>query len=482
MQNRKAIIGTAAMAGANALRLVLQFLVFPIVAKLLGPEAYGTVALAAPFIFFLVLFGDLGLAPALVRAENVTREFASTVFWSSIAMGAALALLVAMAAYPLGYLLGQPEISPILLGFCPLFLLMTAAVVPSAILQRSRKFKSAAAIDVVTGFAGIGAALFGAASGWGAWSLVAQQIVFWVCRLGLMLAVSGFRPLPVFQYPLIKPSIGFGAGVVGSSVIAFFTANLHNVFIGTFLGTAPLGFYAISFQIVSMPAQVLGAIHYSLFPAISAAHGSGKNTADVYLNAAQAVLLIGAPVMVGLALTADQLVALLLGDKWASVATLIRLLAPFGFLQALSVVNTSLLLGIGQSGLEFRMASLRAAFVAAGIVTGLHWGAEGVAACVSIGYTAATLLYMRAALRAGGIPARSLLRLAGAPVAACAALVLGVSAFRAATLDQLMLLPSLSISITIGVIIYCSVIGMAFPSLIGAVVLRIKGPAAKPLA
>ena len=53
------------MAGANALRVALQFLVFPIIAKLLGPEAYGTVALAAPFVFFLLLFGDLGLARRL---------------------------------------------------------------------------------------------------------------------------------------------------------------------------------------------------------------------------------------------------------------------------------------------------------------------------------------------------------------------------------------------------------------------------------
>ena len=57
------------------MRVALQFLVFPIIAKLLGPEAYGTVALAAPFVFFLLLFGDLGLAPALVRAKEVTREF-----------------------------------------------------------------------------------------------------------------------------------------------------------------------------------------------------------------------------------------------------------------------------------------------------------------------------------------------------------------------------------------------------------------------
>ncbi len=464
MTKHKAVIGTVAMAGANALRVALQFLVFPIIAKLLGPQAYGVVALASPFVFFLLLFGDLGLAPALVRAKDATRELESTVFWIAIAAGVALGTALAAAAYPLGYLLGRPEISPILLGFCPLFLLVTAAVVPSARLQRTGLYKSAAGIDVATALAGMAAAIYGAFAGWGAWSLVAQQMAFWVCRLSLMLAVSGFLPRLVFRYALVKDSFGFGAGVVGSSVIGFISGNLQNVLIGTFLGTVPLGFYAIALQIVNIPTMVLGAVHYSLFPAISNAHSNGGSPAQIYLGAARAVLLIGTPVMVGLAVTSDQLVAALLGDAWVSVAGLIRLLAPFGLLQALCVVNASLLLGIGQSGLEFRMTLLRAVSVAAGILVGLHWGTEGVAACVSIGFTIATLVYMRAVMRAGRISLRDLLQTASAPVVACAVLVLGVIALRTAALDRMMLTPSLVISIVSGVLIYVSVLFFGFRS------------------
>lgn len=464
MTQRKAIIGTMAMAGANALRVALQFLVFPIIAKLLGPEAYGTVALAAPFVFFLLLFGDLGLAPALVRAKEVTREFELTVFWIAIAAGVTLAAILAAAAYPIGYIVGHPQISPILLGFCPLFLLSTAAVVPSAKLQRTGRYKTAAAIDIATSLAGMAAAIYGATTGWGAWSLVAQQIAFWVCRLVLMLATSRFWPGLMFRYALVKSSFGFGAGVVGSSVIGFFSANLHNVLIGTFLGTVPLGFYAIAFQIVNIPTLVLGAVHYSLFPAISNAHSNGKSPAKIYLGAAQAVLLIGAPAMAGLALTADLLVAELLGDAWVSVGGLIRLLAPFGLLQALSVVNTSLLLGIGQSGLEFRMASLRAVCVAAGILIGLRGGTEGVAAWVSAGFSIATVFYMRTVLRAGRISLHELLRMASAPVIACAVLVFGVIALRMAALDRMMLTPTLLVSIMSGVLIYISVLFFGFRS------------------
>ena len=51
----------------------------------------------------------------------MTREFESTVFWIAIAAGVTLAVLLGAAAYPISYMVGHPQIVPILLGFCPLF-------------------------------------------------------------------------------------------------------------------------------------------------------------------------------------------------------------------------------------------------------------------------------------------------------------------------------------------------------------------------
>jgi O-antigen/teichoic acid export membrane protein len=75
--------------------------------------------------------------------------------------------------------------------------------------------------------------------------------------------------------------------------------------------------------------------------------------------------------MVGLALTADLLVALVLGDAWKPVGPLIQLLSLFGLLSAAFVLNASILLGIGRSDIEFRGTVMRTCGVAAGVVAGL---------------------------------------------------------------------------------------------------------------
>jgi O-antigen/teichoic acid export membrane protein len=475
MWKRKAVIGTVVMAGANALRLAAQLLILPIVARLLGPQAYGVIAFASPFVFFLLIIGDLGLAPTLVRAKDVTRDLESTIFWIAVTSGLALAGLLAGLAHPIGQLFGRPEVVPFLLGYTPLFLLVTAAVVPTARLQREGKFKSMAAIDITSAFIGMGAALYGCFAGWGAWTLIAQQLLMWMCRLSLVVAAARFLPRPVCRFSLVKSSSRFGAGIVGSAVFGFLSGNLDNVMIGTFLGTSVLGYYAIAYQIINIPNFVLGAVHYSLFPAISKAHNNDTSPVKTYLEALHAILLVAAPAMVGLALTADLLVALVLGDAWKPVGPLIQLLSLFGLLSAAFVLNASILLGIGRSDIEFRGTVMRTCGVVAGVVAGLPAGVQGVAAGVSIGFAIAGFFYMRSVMRTCAISAESLWVTVKAPLVSCVALGIGAILLRASVLGDVPALPALVLIVVSGFLAYVMALFFGFRASFLQDIVIIKG-------
>ena len=464
MSKRKAVIGTVIMAGADALRLAAQLLILPVVARLLGPEDYGLVAFATPFVYFLLIMGDLGLGPTLIRAKEVTRDAESTIFWTAATTGLALAILLAAFAHPIGYLFGRPEVTPFLLGFTPLFLLVTAAVVPTARLQREGKIKSMAAIETASAFFGMGVVLCGSFAGWGAWSLVAQQLSMWLCRFSLVLVVTRFLPNFVWHYSLVKSSFKFGVGIVGSAAFGFLSGNLDNVMIGAFLGTSVLGYYAIAWQIINIPNLVIAAVHYSLFPAISDAHNNDGSPVKTYLAAVRAVLLIAAPAMVGLALTADLLVALVLGDAWKPVGPLIQLLSLFGLLNAAFVLNSSLLFGIGRSDVEFKGTVMRTCGVAAGIGAGLPAGVQGVAAGVSIGFAIAGFFYMRLVMRTCDITAQVLWRTIRAPMVSCAALGAGVILLRASVLTDMPALPALMVTVMSGFLTYFLALFFGFRS------------------
>ena len=70
MSDRRAFLGTIAMGSVNAARIGLQLLVLPILARLLGPEAFGLIGLAMPFILLSSVLADAGLGTALMRHQN----------------------------------------------------------------------------------------------------------------------------------------------------------------------------------------------------------------------------------------------------------------------------------------------------------------------------------------------------------------------------------------------------------------------------
>ena len=85
---RRAVKGVAWTAAEVWTRQLLQAASFVILARLLGPEAWGLVGIALIFtVAGTSLLTETGWVPALVRAQDLSGETLDTVFWT--ALGAA---------------------------------------------------------------------------------------------------------------------------------------------------------------------------------------------------------------------------------------------------------------------------------------------------------------------------------------------------------------------------------------------------------
>ena len=125
------------MAGAQAARYGLQFAVLPVLARLLGPSAYGLVGLAMPFIFLCNMVADMGLGNALVRTPNPSPVLESTVFWLCEAACVALVGAVCLLAWPAAKLFTAPGLPLIVIALSPILVLGGALSVPNAHLVRA---------------------------------------------------------------------------------------------------------------------------------------------------------------------------------------------------------------------------------------------------------------------------------------------------------------------------------------------------------
>src|SRR5690242_16586904 len=182
MSDRRAFVGTIAMGTVNAARLGLQLLVLPILARLLGPEAFGLIGLAMPFILLTSVLADAGLGTALMRHQNPSEELESTVFWISTSIGLALTALLSGLSWPIAQIFQRPDLALVLATLSLILILGGAMAVANARIARRREFGIFAIADVlatvVSATVGIGAAVLGL----GVWSLVIQQLALWVTK------------------------------------------------------------------------------------------------------------------------------------------------------------------------------------------------------------------------------------------------------------------------------------------------------------
>lgn len=419
MSERRAFFGVLAMAGAQAARYGLQFAVLPILARLLGPPAYGLVGLAMPFIFLCNLLADMGLGNALVRTPNPTPVLESTVFWLCEATCAALVALVCLLAWPASKLFSAPGLPPILIALSPILLLGGALSVPNARIMRERRFAVFAAADTAAGVMAAGAAIAAAAAGWGAWSLVAQQIVIWSVKSAWVVVASRFRPRLAFDFATARPHLSFGLHTAAANVADFVGKSSPLLIVGAFLGVTAVGHYSMANQIIRVPdALVSGPVYLAIFAAVSAQAQDLEAASRLTARALRGVAVGIAPMFFGLAVVADLAVKLFLGHKWLGSIGVLVLITPAGFLICFYSIVVAALLGLGRSAAQFQLTVLTGVFMNAGVFIGARFGAAGAAAGLSAGALLITPAYIWTLARGLKAPVRVLAGEASAPIGA----------------------------------------------------------------
>jgi PST family polysaccharide transporter len=428
-------LGALALTGASAIRLTLQLALLPILARLIGPSEYGLVALAMPFILLANVLADGGMGYALGRQRQVSRSQEATVFWLSGAIGLALSLSCAAAAWPMGAIVGQPRLPLIIMALSPILLMNSLTTVANGRIIREGRFSVFAAGDLISTVASAVTALSAALSGWGAWSLVAQQLVLWACKLAWVSQAGGTVVAWHYRYSEAKGLLAFGVHTIGAILADFASRNLDSLIIGGVLGATTLGFYAMGYQIVRVPDGLIsGPFYLYIFTAVArASHDSGPRALQ---DLAVAGLRIGAaalaPIFCGLALIADLAVPLVLGDKWHGAILPLQHLAAAGFFFCMCSIMATTLMGHGKSALRLKLSILLGVVVIGSVAATVRFGLDVVSAAVAIAMGVVCLTYIHTLGRDLKM-ARRRLALAFAPAAlGCAAMAVVVIAVRRA--------------------------------------------------
>ncbi|MFL5843397.1 MAG: oligosaccharide flippase family protein [Solirubrobacteraceae bacterium] len=323
---------------ANDLAFYVMVLVL---AALLSPHAFGSVALGMAIVRVANLITQAGIGGSVITAKGLTSEELRRSYWITVGTALAFAVVIAAVATPLSHTLAAGSDPDVLRFLAFAVVLAAAAVVPSALLRRELQLKSLAAINAGAAIVTAVIAIIAAVAGAGVWALVARQLVYQ--GVIALVAYRVTRPL-VARLPSAAGRRGpsarsrDGLAFVLISASGLIAMTLDNVVVGAATDAAQLGFYSLAFTFGFAPlTQISWRLGQVLFPAAAATQDLelvGRRTLSI-LRITSLLLFPLVPVAVVLA---PAVIPAVLGEKWAPMVTPFQILLVVGIAHA--VTNT----------------------------------------------------------------------------------------------------------------------------------------------
>lgn len=330
----KTIRGVGWMAISQVISQVARFGFMIALARLLTPNDFGLWGMALVFTGFAALLGDVGLGAALIQRDKVEEKHLNTAFWVNVGMGLLLTLLMMALALPLSNVYGNDKLVPILVVASVEFIIKSASIVHRVHLVREMNFRAMAMQETGAMITAGSAACLMAATGWNAWSLVAQNLIASFIITVWLIRIVRWRPAWQFDMSCLKELLHFSLHLQGFNLVNYISRNVDKFLIGRLLGEAPLGFYTRAYNTMLLPqSQIAGVLERVMWPALSRCAHDPERLRHAYLRVLMMVCYISLPCMAGLAATAPDFVIALFGEQWRASIVALQWLCVAGFLQ-----------------------------------------------------------------------------------------------------------------------------------------------------
>lgn len=402
--NRSVLSGFAWQGATKFVVQILSWTATIVVARLLSPADYGVMAIVGIFTGILALMVDMGLPQGLIHQSNTSRGQEDNVFYLSLIVSVVLYFLLFFAAPVIASFFSMPILVELLrvAGFG--LILASLRGVPLALTMRRLDFRYRSLVDISANLASLLIAVTLAWSGFGVWSLV------WAFVASSLVTAVAYLPA-IGRFPRL--SLGSGIGdivrygwrVMGSDLLWNLYSKADVFIIGRLLGERLLGYYAMGFQLAAIPLEKLGTIFNQVaFPTFARLKADRTQSREMFLNIHRYLLMLALPIFLGMAAVAEELVVLLLTDKWRIAIPILQAMCVINALRISGMLFVPVLNGRGKAGLTLRYNLTSAIILPSAFLIGAqHGGITGVTWSWLIAYPVLYILLLTFLLRELGL-------------------------------------------------------------------------------
>ncbi|RWE55625.1 lipopolysaccharide biosynthesis protein [Mesorhizobium sp.] len=371
---------------AQVLILLMQLGYMAMMARLLQPEDFGLVAMAASVTAFVGVFADMGLSMATIQRKELDHDTVSALLFVNLGAGFVLMLLAWVMAPAAAWVFNDPRVLDLVLVLALAIPITAAGAQHKALLTRNMHWLSLNGVrlgSLLCGFA------VGIAMAWvwnfSYWSLAAATLTTaFVGTVGQWI-LSPWRPNRVANWRNARSAINFGINFSGSQFTNYINRQSDNVLIGWKSGPDELGFYTRAYSLFMLPMTLVsGPIGSVVIPMLSRLQARPAEWARVYLGAMRLTLMMNTILCIFVTINAQEIVMLVYGENWSKSGTILMILSLSLITNISGQFGGWMLVSLGRARELFVFSIFSAAIRFALFLFAIQWGAAGVAMAWSV--------------------------------------------------------------------------------------------------
>lgn len=363
----------------------VSFIVSIVLARILMPEDYGSIALITVFTTILQVFVDSGLGNALIQKKDADDLDFSTVFYVNLFLCIVIYLIVFFLAPYIAAFYNDDSLIPIIRVINLILIISGVKNIQQAYVSRNMLFKR---FFYSTLFGTIGSAFVGiimAYKGFGVWALVAQQLSNATIDTIVLWFTVNWKPKLIFSFERLKVLFSYGWKLLVSSLINTFYNNMRQLFIGKIYSATDLSYYNKG---RGWPELLVSNINSSIdsviFPAMSSQQDNKESVRNMTRRAIKTSSYIIWPIMVGLMVVATPLVRFILTEKWLPSVPYIQVFCIIFALEPIQTANLNAIKAMGRSDLFLKLEIIKKSFGMIVLIISLKFGVFAIAVSLVI--------------------------------------------------------------------------------------------------
>lgn len=328
----------------------VSFVVGMILARLLTPDAYGTVALTSIFFAVADVLVDSGFGSALIQKKDADDLDFNSVFYLKMFMSVLAYIALFFAAPWIADFYKTPELKAIVRISALSFFFVAVNAIQGAELTKKMLFHLSFRISLITCFTSAICGITLAFLGYGVWALVWSSLMAGFVGVIARWFIIAWRPRLMFSFARLKPLFAYGWKMAAVGILDRIFSNINSLLIGKFYMKSDVAFVNKGRSLPSMAMnQIDGTLGRVSFPALVLLQNDKVKLREAMRRMMRCSTFLVFPMMVGIAICSYSWIRLLYGEKWTPAVPYMSL-ACFTFaLRPFHTINLRGIVSLGRS-------------------------------------------------------------------------------------------------------------------------------------